>query len=665
MLSAEKDVGHIYRTSIRKKMDHVYEEIIAGSCKKMKFVRHTKDNDETKPTPCKRNKNMVFTPCMDASNCHAVGGTTTPKMPFTSTSVLNNRISLRNDDTYLCPAPSTTVKHLKAQGQLKLSASISQGVLQVNVIQGRQLSTRQKTTSITFVKVSIIPDGDSRRCSSKTSIVTDSNNPLYDQQFSFVIAEEDLKKRLHISVFDSGKASSLCEFLGGMSFGIQHLLNPQKDVMGWYHLLTEEISHHKHLKVSTVARMTPYKKGSLTDKKTADNDIITVTISRSTSGYGFTVVDSCPVKIGKVDHGSPASLAGLCPGDHVISVNGHNVSRSQSSRVAKIVKNGGQSLVIEIQRASQLSLLNQSLWQPEPTLLLDPTDMRRCSHDKGYTSESDLSDTDEGIYSWPSNNTSTPVKKDKKSESTAASEKTISTLIHQLLTAESNFIDVMHAGMQLYSRPLRHSILTPQQHSSLFQNIEKLVMISQFQVKQIQNNIPASESSSDSDSSTTSSSATETAQHIGKIYQSKIAMFCQAYDFYAKGITSANKVLSDLSTSEDFIKFVRNSTLEAGEPSISSYIYLPVQHIVRVYNILQQILVFIDDAGLSATMHTFRTCIDNMTSYPSVSQILCLASLSPISSTPAADSHTSRSSTSTGSRGYCDGQLSLPTFQEY
>lgn len=79
-------------------------------------------------------------------------------------------------------------------------------------------------------------------------------------------------------------------------------------------------------------------------------------------------------------------------------------------------RNGGQSLVIEIQRASQLSFLNQSLWQPEPTMLIDPTDMRRCSHDKGYTSESDLSDTDEGIYSWPSNNTSTPVKKDKKSE---------------------------------------------------------------------------------------------------------------------------------------------------------------------------------------------------------------------------------------------------------
>ena len=52
-------------------------------------------------------------------------------------------------------------------------------------------------------------------------------------------------------------------------------------------------------------------------------------------------------------------------------------------------------------------------------------------------------------------------------------------------------------------------------------------MISQFQVKQIQNNIPATESSSsssDSDSSN-SSSTTDTAQHIGKIYQSKVWLF--------------------------------------------------------------------------------------------------------------------------------------------
>lgn len=45
------------------------------------------------------------------------------------------------------------------------------------------------------------------------------------------------------------------------------------------------------------------------------------------------------------------------------------------------------------------------------------------------------------------------------------------------MSIEMDFIDVMHAGMQRYSRPLRHCILNPRQHFTLFQNIEKVVEI--------------------------------------------------------------------------------------------------------------------------------------------------------------------------------------------
>lgn len=44
------------------------------------------------------------------------------------------------------------------------------------------------------------------------------------------------------------------------------------------------------------------------------------------------------------------------------------------------------------------------------------------------------------------------------------------------MSIEMDFIDVMHAGMQRYSRPLRHCILNPRQHFTLFQNIEKVVL---------------------------------------------------------------------------------------------------------------------------------------------------------------------------------------------
>lgn len=45
--------------------------------------------------------------------------------------------------------------------------------------------------------------------------------------------------------------SSLNEFLGCMSFGVKHLVNPNKEVNGWYYLLTEEVGRKKHLQVSS------------------------------------------------------------------------------------------------------------------------------------------------------------------------------------------------------------------------------------------------------------------------------------------------------------------------------------------------------------------------------------------------------------------------------
>ena len=66
-------------------------------------------------------------------------------------------------------------------------------------------------------------------------------------------------------------------------------------------------------------------------------------------------------------------------------------------------------------------------------------------------------------------------------------------------------------------------------------------------------------------------------------------MLCQAYDLYAKGLQQANQVLSDLQKSEDFVRFIQDSQLEGGQPSISQFIHRPVQHIRELYRVLQEI----------------------------------------------------------------------------
>ena len=59
---------------------------------------------------------------------------------------------------------------------------------------------------------------------------------------------------------------------------------------------------------------------------------------RGKNGFGFSVVDSFPVKVGRVDDASPAKMGGLKKGDYIIKVNGQNVSRSTCVSVAKLVK---------------------------------------------------------------------------------------------------------------------------------------------------------------------------------------------------------------------------------------------------------------------------------------------------------------------------------------
>lgn len=63
-----------------------------------------------------------------------------------------------------------------------------------------------------------------------------------------------------------------------------------------------------------------------------------ITVRRGKNGFGFSVVEACPVRVGRVDGASPAESAGLQPGDIIIHLNKQNVSRSTATSVAKLVK---------------------------------------------------------------------------------------------------------------------------------------------------------------------------------------------------------------------------------------------------------------------------------------------------------------------------------------
>ncbi|XP_045191341.2 uncharacterized protein LOC123548240 [Mercenaria mercenaria] len=570
-------------------------------------------------------------------------------------------------------------KVLQNSGQLKVSAYMNFGLLTVHVIQGRQLSTKWKNSCDSFVKLSLLPD-DGKKPKCKTEVVQDTNNPLYDEKFSFELNEEDHNKRLMVSVWHRDTLAGVNEFLGCMSFGIRHLTNPKKEVNGWYYLLTEDVGRKKHLQVSH--RQYPQLKIRnqshipSVNKDVWGTESLSLTLHRGKTGFGFSVIEACPVRVGRVDGASPAEAAGLQPGDIIIRLNKQNVSRSTATSVAKLIKHSSNTMVLELHRPRPVT------YEHLENSPLSSTNTDTCNYGNDIThnnyrdqsvpqiytlnddedKENEVSIEDQTLY--PINPhiaslaTSTPLPLLARGHRTVQTcEVRKQEAIHRLLSLELDFIDLMHAGMQRYSRPLRHCILSHSHHAALFQNIEKLVTISEYHVKQMHDNAPSSFISEDDTDTSGSSDNHNFIQSIGLIYQSKVHMLCQAYDLYAKGISAANQLLSELRRNEDFVRFVRDPPLEGNQPSISTFIYRPVQHVRELYKVIQEVFSNTstdssDYNSLKELVEVLQECSTNITNY-SCERVESLTSLtsrdSKVSFTASMKSRSSSTSCSSAS----------------
>jgi regulator of G-protein signaling 3 len=155
----------------------------------------------------------------------------------------------------------------------------------------------------------------------------------------------------------------------------------------------------------------------------------------------------------------------------------------------------------------------------------------------------------------------------------------------------------------------------------------QLVTISEYHVKQMHDNAPSSFISEDDTDTSASSDNHNFIQSIGLIYQSKVHMLCQAYDLYAKGISTANHLLSELRRNEDFVRFVRDPPLEGNQPSISTFIYRPVQHIRELYKVVQE--VFTNTSSGSSDYNSLKELTEGNYHYIFIYVIYLFASFSP------------------------------------
>ena len=147
----------------------------------------------------------------------------------------------------------------------------------------------------------------------------------------------------------------------------------------------------------------------------------------------------------------------------------------------------------------------------------------------------------------------------------------------QIFRLEEEFISLMQSGVQQYSRPLRHLMMISQlEHHLLFQNIEKILVLSEYQLNQL--------------ISHDESTLIEMFNTIGKLYENKMRMSCEAFDIYLNGIENSFNLLISLiknnSNNKKFNKFLYESKTEM---DLKTFLLLPLYYVSSIYKSLIRI----------------------------------------------------------------------------
>ncbi|RMZ95206.1 Regulator of G- signaling 3, partial [Brachionus plicatilis] len=102
-------------------------------------------------------------------------------------------------------------------------------------------------------------------------------------------------------------------------------------------------------------------------------------------------------------------------------------------------------------------------------------------------------------------------------------------LIGNLIEIEANFVSFLSMSVATFSRPLRGFFIQQQDYFTLFQNVEKILVISENFLRSMDK-----------------WSAYDLYTKIGQLYTQKMSLFKEAFTTYVKGYPKAKELLNDL-----------------------------------------------------------------------------------------------------------------------
>ncbi|CAF5136651.1 unnamed protein product, partial [Rotaria sp. Silwood1] len=281
----------------------------------------------------------------------------------------------------------------------------------------------------------------------------------------------------------------------------------------WYCLLPESIGRHKcmALNVDTSSSLHSKKIATLKKPHSSQNynqsnglvfkvDIYDRDEIQFSSGF--------PCKISEIKSNISSTSTRPMPGDILLQVNDINVSRTQAKAVKKLIKSLSIPITLQLYRliipstsikvdkivlnsVEQHEPLNRNLISTNSLYLSSDKQCKTKTYDcfiskptvmnidhqqsllmspidRKITTQSDGSESGVGSESNPYSDGDQDNRLKILSESYERE-------VLNLIEIEKEFINQIELGVQLYSRPLKHYLISSNEHAKLFQNIEKVI----------------------------------------------------------------------------------------------------------------------------------------------------------------------------------------------
>ena len=144
-------------------------------------------------------------------------------------------------------------------------------------------------------------------------------------------------------------------------------------------------------------------------------------------------------------------------------------------------------------------------------------------------------------------------------------------LIGSLIEMEANFVSYLSVAVATFSRPLRGFFMKQQDYFALFQNIEKILVISENFLRSMDK-----------------WSAFDLYARIGQLYTQKLSLFKEAFTIYIKGYSKSKSLLHELkSHSKQFRLFLKE--VQTGSLTLANLLDLPVVHLRQTLEVFVQI----------------------------------------------------------------------------